>query len=98
MSTVKYLALRGAKVYIAARSGDKAKKAMQSLLTTHLEISQDQLSWLPLDLSDLKSVAAAVDQMKRKETKIDILSQCTQPYTPRGPILCLVTPYLRCIG
>ncbi|KAH6889837.1 daunorubicin C-13 ketoreductase [Thelonectria olida] len=73
LATVKFLALRGAKVYVAARSEDKAKKAIQSLVTAHLEIDQAQLSWLPLDLSDLKSVVRAADYLKGEETKLDLL-------------------------
>ncbi|KAI5458363.1 daunorubicin C-13 ketoreductase [Mariannaea sp. PMI_226] len=73
LATVKFLALRGAKVYIAARSQVKATKAIQSLLTAHSEIKEAQLIWLPFDLCDLSSVMSAVEKLKSDETKIDIL-------------------------
>lgn len=67
------LALRGAKVYLAARSEEKAKKAIKSLLADHSSLNSLQLVWLPLDLADLESVIRAIEELKRQETKIDIL-------------------------
>lgn len=74
-STVKLLALRGAKVYLAARSESRAREAIDELQRTNLYIRQDQLHHVPLDLTDLKSIVAAADKLKATETKIDILSR-----------------------
>ncbi|OHF01595.1 daunorubicin C-13 ketoreductase [Colletotrichum orchidophilum] len=73
LSTVKYLALRGAKVYFTARSKDKADETRTVLTTENPAIEADNLHWLPLDLADLKSVASAVEELKSKETQVDIL-------------------------
>ncbi|CAM1504984.1 Fc.00g106210.m01.CDS01 [Cosmosporella sp. VM-42] len=72
-ATVKYLALKQAKVYVAARSKAKAEKAIESLLEKEQKIDKSQLQWLPLDLSDLDNVSKAVAKLKSQEAKIDIL-------------------------
>lgn len=69
------MALRGAKVYLAARSESRAREAIDELQRTNLYIRQDQLHHVPLDLTDLKSIVAAADKLKATETKIDILSR-----------------------
>ena len=71
---VKYLALGGAKVYIASRSEARVKSAMDELLAENPKISKAQLEYVILDLGDLKSVLSAAYQIKQKEQKIDILS------------------------
>ncbi|KAJ0163331.1 putative oxidoreductase [Colletotrichum tanaceti] len=73
LSTVKFLALGGARVYFTARSKDKADTARALLTSENPEIDDARLRWLPLDLADLASVSAAVDELKSKEDKVDIL-------------------------
>ncbi|KAJ0325593.1 hypothetical protein COL5a_007404 [Colletotrichum fioriniae] len=73
LSTVKYLALRGAKVYFTARSKAKAEETRTVLTAETPAINAANLHWLPLDLADLKSVASAVEELKSKETRVDIL-------------------------
>ncbi|KAF9872492.1 daunorubicin C-13 ketoreductase [Colletotrichum karsti] len=73
LAMVKFMALRGAKVYLTARSKDKAEHARQSLQSSNPELDQDQIIWLSLDLSDLRSVRAAAEELKKKENKVDIL-------------------------
>lgn len=75
MSTVKYLALRGAKVYFTARSKAKANETRTVLTAENSAINAGNLHWLPMDLADLKSVASAVEELKSKETRVDILSE-----------------------
>lgn len=75
LSTVKFLVLRGAKVYFTARSKDKGDHTRTHLISVNPEIKSDQLNWLALDLADLKSVAAAIKELKTKEMKVDILSE-----------------------
>ncbi|KAG7054313.1 daunorubicin C-13 ketoreductase [Colletotrichum scovillei] len=73
LSTVKYLALRGAKVYFTARSKAKADETRTVLTAENSAINAGNLHWLPMDLADLKSVASAVEELKSKETRVDIL-------------------------
>ncbi|KAK1975184.1 daunorubicin C-13 ketoreductase [Colletotrichum cereale] len=73
LSTVKFLALRGATVYFTTRTKEKADATRALLTSEYPEIDKDQLRWLPLDLGDLTTVDAAVKELKSKETKVDIL-------------------------
>ncbi|KAK1848357.1 short chain dehydrogenase [Colletotrichum chrysophilum] len=73
LSSVKYLALHGARVYFTARTEDKAEQARQAIRISNPELDQDQVIWLPFDLSNLKSVRAAAEELKQKEKKVDIL-------------------------
>lgn len=58
---------------MAARSEAKADKAIASLRSEHPEIRERQISWLKLDLSDVKSIVDAANELKSRETKLDIL-------------------------
>ena len=73
LSTVKHLALHGAKVYFTARSEAKATKAKESLLSDNNGLSADKLVWLQLDLSDFNSIIQAAEELAKKEQKLDIL-------------------------
>jgi NAD(P)-dependent dehydrogenase (short-subunit alcohol dehydrogenase family) len=68
--TTLQLALRKAKVYIAARSSTKAADAISKIKS--LDPSA-QVEYLPLDLANLESVRSAVDKFLREEEKLDIL-------------------------
>ncbi|KAF6832299.1 daunorubicin C-13 ketoreductase [Colletotrichum plurivorum] len=72
LATVRSLASRGAKVYMACRSEARSQAAIERL---HEEkgLSADQVLWLPLDLGDPESVARAVDDMTTHESRLDIL-------------------------
>ncbi|KAH8597562.1 daunorubicin C-13 ketoreductase [Bisporella sp. PMI_857] len=70
---VKLLALHGAKVYYTTRSEAKAQKTREALQASSPDINLGKLEWLRLDISDLKSITAAADELKKKETKVDIL-------------------------
>ncbi|PSN59309.1 putative carbonyl reductase [Corynespora cassiicola Philippines] len=73
LAIVRLLAVRGAKVYFTTRSEAKAQKVLESLLSSSPEIKRESLQWLPLDLTDLKSIHAASDELKSRESKVDIL-------------------------
>ncbi|KAH6695210.1 daunorubicin C-13 ketoreductase [Plectosphaerella plurivora] len=73
LGTVKFLALKGAKVYMAARSASKVQQAITELRNENPGIKADQITWLKLDVADLKSISEAVAQLKTKESKLDIL-------------------------
>lgn len=70
---MRLLSLQGAKVYFTTRSEAKAQKTREILQTQSPEIDQRSIEWLLLDISDLKSITAAADELKRKENKVDIL-------------------------
>lgn len=73
--TVKQLALRGAKVYVAARSQAKATASIDHLLKENKTISSTNLVWLPLDLSSLESVTKAAHEFCSAEKRLDILGE-----------------------
>ncbi|RSL98380.1 hypothetical protein CEP52_010400 [Fusarium oligoseptatum] len=71
-ATVKLLARKGAKVYLTTRNESRAIQA-KGILDEDPDIDPDNVQWLTLDLSDPISVTAAADELKRRETKVDIL-------------------------
>ncbi|KAJ3270935.1 hypothetical protein HDV01_007332 [Terramyces sp. JEL0728] len=69
-ATCTELARKGAKVYLAARSDDRANAAIAKIKA---EIPDADITHLKLDLQDLKQVKSAADTFKAKEPKFDIL-------------------------
>lgn len=67
--TCKQLLLKGAKVYLAARSAERGQKAIDELETE----TGKKAIFLKLDLADLKSVRKAVEEFMGKEGKLDVL-------------------------
>ncbi|KAF8883526.1 NAD-P-binding protein [Infundibulicybe gibba] len=69
LETTKVLVTRGAKVYMASRSEERAKQAIAEVgrETGQLPI------FLKLDLADLDSVKAAAEEFLRAETRLDVL-------------------------
>lgn len=63
---------KGAAVYIAGRSKDKAEKSIASIRSQHAS-SPGRLEFLQLDLSDLSSIKAAVDEFTSRESRLDVL-------------------------
>lgn len=63
---------KNAKVYIAARSQDKANKAIKEI-SDEFPTSKGGLAFLKLDLGDLTTIKASVDEFLAKETKLDVL-------------------------
>ena len=72
---VKFLALRGAKVYFTARSEAMADKTRKDLQVQSPKLDQSNIKWLKLDVSDVGSITAAADELKSKESKVHILSK-----------------------
>ncbi|KAF7374115.1 Short-chain dehydrogenase/reductase family protein [Mycena sanguinolenta] len=68
--TVKQLLLKNAKVYLAARSADKAAAAIKCL---EAETRKPPAIFLQLDLADLPSVRRAAETFLAQETRLDIL-------------------------
>ncbi|KAJ7762012.1 NAD(P)-binding protein [Mycena maculata] len=70
----KYLANHGAKVYLAARSGDAAKQAISRMETDNPKLQgQNRIVFLRLDLGTLKGAQQAAEQFLGLESRIDIL-------------------------
>jgi len=70
--TARVLLLHDAKVYIACRSAEKAAAAIDDLKKVTGK-GDDRILFLPVDLSDLASIKAGVDEYLTKETKLDVL-------------------------
>ena len=73
---VEQLAAHGARVYMGARSEERAKTAIEKIENAHPTVKERNLViWLPLDLTEPKDVvASAKDFMSREET-LDILGK-----------------------
>ncbi|KAF9559293.1 NAD-binding protein [Agrocybe pediades] len=70
-STVQFLARKGAKVYMAARSEAKALEAIRQLEAE--DLWGGQVEWLRLDLSDMRQTKEAALEIFEKEKRLDIL-------------------------
>ncbi|KDN46611.1 short chain dehydrogenase [Tilletiaria anomala UBC 951] len=66
------LARHGAKVYLAARSPERAKAALERIKTQDAEAAS-RIQHLNLDLADLESVKEAVSEFIAKEKRLHIL-------------------------
>jgi NAD(P)-dependent dehydrogenase (short-subunit alcohol dehydrogenase family) len=71
-NTVRYLAQKGAKVYVSARSLDKANGAIKLLLKENPALA-DLLHPLSLDLGDLQRVGDIAKTFAKNESRLDIL-------------------------
>lgn len=72
LELVKILYAHNAKVYVAARSEQKASKAITSVETSFPK-SKGELAFLHLDLNDLSLVKQSAESFLSKETKLDVL-------------------------
>lgn len=72
---------KNAKVYIAARSEEKAKAAIQSIKTAHPQ-SKGSLEFLHLDLADLTTIKASVEAFLAKESQLHVLFNNAGVMTP----------------
>lgn len=68
--TVLELARKGANVYLAARSEDKANEAIRKIKE---EVKEAKVTFLKLDLMDLKQVQESAKEFVAKEPVLDIL-------------------------
>ena len=68
--TVLHLALNGAHVYLAARSEKRAQEALDKL---KVEAPTAKITFLKLDLQDLKQVKQAAQEFLDKESVLDCL-------------------------
>jgi retinol dehydrogenase-12 len=63
---------KGAKVYVAARSADKARDAIEEIKTQDPH-GHGQLVPLVVDLSDMTSVRSAAEHFLEQESRLDVL-------------------------
>lgn len=66
------LYLRNAKVYIAARSEDKAKAAIEEI-KTRVPNSEGQIIFLLLDLGNLSTIKNSAEEFLRENERLDVL-------------------------
>jgi NAD(P)-dependent dehydrogenase (short-subunit alcohol dehydrogenase family) len=75
---------KNAKVYIAARSQEKAEKAIEAIKKAAPN-SGGELVFLRLDLADLTTIKASAEEFVSKETKLDVLFNNAGVWiTPQG--------------
>uniref|UniRef100_A0A0D2XTY6 Oxidoreductase n=1 Tax=Fusarium oxysporum (strain Fo5176) TaxID=660025 RepID=A0A0D2XTY6_FUSOF len=76
LQTVRFLAQNGAKVYLTTRSEARARQAKDKL-TKNSDIDPRNVQYLVMDLYDPVSITHAVEDLKRNETKLHILTAST---------------------
>jgi len=70
--TARELLARNAKIYIGARSAERAGAAIEDLKKITGK-GDDRIRFLKLDLTDLRSIKAAVDEFVSRESRLDVL-------------------------
>ncbi|KAL4242751.1 NAD(P)-binding domain superfamily protein [Abortiporus biennis] len=85
-ATIQHLARHGAKVYMAARSEEKAKAAIEKLNKEGLGPGNGEIVWLELDLSDPRKAKKAAETFLEKEKRLDCLV---------NNAAMLITPYAK---
>ncbi|KZT13259.1 NAD-P-binding protein [Laetiporus sulphureus 93-53] len=75
-AVVQHLARRGAKVYIAARTEDRADDAIRRLHAAGLDPGNGRIDKLELDLVDPRIVKKAAQEFLAEEDRLDILINC----------------------
>jgi len=70
--TVRALWRKGCKVYLACRSEEKARNAIARLAKEEPG-KEDQLVFLPFDLTELPSAKKAAETLQQQETRLDIV-------------------------
>ena len=64
---------RGAKVYLAARSEEKAEHAIGRMEQEGMGEHPGELVWLPIDLTDPRRAKAAAEWFIKRESRLDIV-------------------------
>ena len=82
--TTLQLALHGARVYIAGRSPDRMKKAMEQMKASSAK--QLDLHMLEMDLQSLVSVKEGAEAFMKQESRLDLLINNAGVRTLRQPL------------
>ena len=61
-----------ARVYMLARSAEKAERSLNEIHSAHPS-SEGHIEFIPLDLSDLRTIKTTADTFLSKESKLDVL-------------------------
>lgn len=77
---IKHLALAGAKVYATARSETRSRATIEGILKEHSSIKEELLVPLMVDFESPESVQDAVTELKKKESKLDVMSKEIRHY------------------
>ncbi|KAI0305347.1 hypothetical protein B0F90DRAFT_1625138 [Multifurca ochricompacta] len=77
-----HLVRRGAKVYLAARSEEKAAHAITRMENEGMGESPGELVWLPIDLTDPHKAKAAAEWFLKRESRLDILGVYSHHISP----------------
>lgn len=72
-ATCLQLLKHGGKVYLAARSADKARDAIEELVREAGEAARERLVVHQLDLGDLQAVRRSAEAFLAKEARLDVL-------------------------
>ncbi|KAI0777279.1 NAD-P-binding protein, partial [Trametes elegans] len=72
-ATVQHLARHGAKVYIGARSEERAKVAIERLRAEGLQPGNGEVDWFEVDLGDPRKAKQGAEAFLAKEKRLDIL-------------------------
>ncbi|KIY48443.1 NAD(P)-binding protein [Fistulina hepatica ATCC 64428] len=88
LTTVKYLARKGAKVYLGARNESKATGALAQLESEG--VAPGQVLYLHVDLSDPRSAKKAAGEFMKRETRLDVLSDHISPFLCTHTLLPLM--------
>ncbi|KAH9992310.1 hypothetical protein BJV77DRAFT_945507 [Russula vinacea] len=75
-----HLVRRGAKVYLAARSEEKAEHAIGRMEQEGMGERKGKLVWLPIDLTDPHKAKAAAEWFVKRESRLDILGTHISPF------------------
>ncbi|KDQ58065.1 hypothetical protein JAAARDRAFT_129282, partial [Jaapia argillacea MUCL 33604] len=78
--TVRHLARKGAKVYLAARNEARATAAIAELEAEGFGEGKGQVVWLKLDLADPRLAKSAAEDFMLHESRLDILGVHISPF------------------
>lgn len=62
-------------MYYTVRSPAKAQKTLEDIIAKCPGVKQEKIAWLTMDLTDVKSITTAADELARRESKVNILSE-----------------------
>ncbi|KAF8590027.1 NAD-P-binding protein [Ramaria rubella] len=85
-ATVQHLAKKGAKVYLATRSKERATSALARLDKEGLEPGNGPVLFLELELSDPRNAKMAAEKVLSLESRLDILVNCAAIVNDLGVI------------
>ncbi|KAI0972721.1 NAD(P)-binding protein, partial [Xylaria arbuscula] len=71
--SVVFLAKAGAKVYFGARSAERAEEACKKIYQENPSVTKGQINYVQVDMACMKSILAACDKLREKESKLHLL-------------------------